>query len=114
MAIVASLLLKAALVLGIAKLVPGIRISGYKSALMVAGLYALLHLVFFKVIALFTLPFIVLTLGAFLLVINGFLLWVTDKIIDSFEIRGMFPLAIATVGLTAGSLVVEQLVSRIF
>ena len=38
---------------------------------------------------------IVLTFGLFYFVINAFLLWLTDKLIDGFEVKGLFNTLIA-------------------
>ncbi|MDA3791378.1 MAG: phage holin family protein [Desulfobacula sp.] len=42
-----------------------------------------------------TLPFIIITFGLFKFVINAFLLWLTDKLIEDFEIKGVFTTFIA-------------------
>ncbi|MCJ8268637.1 MAG: phage holin family protein, partial [Psychrosphaera sp.] len=46
------------------------------------------------------LPFMVLTLGLFTFVINALLLWITDKILDDFEIDNIKTTLIAAVGIT--------------
>ncbi len=40
------------------------------------------------VLVILALPFILLTLGLFLLVINGFLFWLADKIVNGVEVDG--------------------------
>ncbi len=57
-------------------------------------------------------PLILVTFGLFHLVLNAFLLWVTDKILDSFEITSMKALAIGTVALTIGGAGVTLLVGH--
>lgn len=37
---------------------------------------------------LLSLPFIILTLGLFTFVVNAFMLWITDKILEDFKIDG--------------------------
>tara|TARA_B110000438_G_C15490705_1_gene511300 strand:- start:278 stop:490 length:213 start_codon:yes stop_codon:yes gene_type:complete len=44
-----------------------------------------------------SLPFIFVTLGLFLIVINAFLLFVTDKLIEDFEIDGCLTTIIVSV-----------------
>jgi putative membrane protein len=41
-------------------------------------------------VILLTLPAVILTLGILLLFINAFMLWITDKIVPSFEVSGFW------------------------
>lgn len=111
---IATLLLKALVVLGVARILPGVRIAGYGTAILVAAVYGVLTAVLQIPLALITLPAVLLTLGLFMLVINGFLLWLTDKLIGSFEIVGLGSLALATLGITLGDVAVSALVARMF
>lgn len=73
----------------VARLMPGVRIESLRTAIVVAAVYGILKFVFYWVLVLVSLPFIFfITLGLFLIVINAFLLWVTDKLIEDFEIDG--------------------------
>lgn len=113
LAFVASLLLNALVVLGAARIIPGIRIDGYGSAVAVAGVYALLSWALKGFLVFLSLPAIVVTFGLFLLVLNGLLLWLTDKLIDSFEIKNKAALAMATVAISVGGIAVDAVVGRI-
>lgn len=113
-AIVVAILMKAAVVLGVSRLLPGVRINGYSTAIGVAVVYGLLHWALKGVLVFLSLPLIIVTLGLFLLVLNAFLLWITDKLIDGFEIRSKPALLLATLGITIGSLGVDRLVLRLF
>jgi putative membrane protein len=81
-------------IIGLTKLLPGVRVKSTGSAVLVAVVFSLLNwvigwLVMLVVGVLAILPAI-LTLGlAFLAVpflVNTFLLWITDKVMDSFEV----------------------------
>jgi putative membrane protein len=83
------------IVLLLAKFLPGVRVKGTKSAAVVALVFGLLNLlvgwlVVFLLKALLFIPAI-LTLGlAWLLapfLANILLLWLTDKLIEDFELR---------------------------
>jgi putative membrane protein len=82
-------------VLLLAKLMPGVRINNTKGAAMVALVFGVLNLLvgWLVVIALKALLFLpaIITLGlAWALVpflANAALLWVTDKLLDAFELR---------------------------
>jgi putative membrane protein len=39
----------------------------------------------------------ILTLGLFYFIINAFLLWLTDKLVEGFKIKGVFSTIIASI-----------------
>ena len=86
MSIVLHMLSLALVVLGVSKLLPGIKVQNYGTAIGVAVVYSLLNFLFYKILGWLALPFIVTTFGLMILVLNTFLLWVTDKVLDDFEI----------------------------
>ena len=81
----------------VARILPGMRIKGLGTAIAVAAVYGILKFFFYWILVFFSLPFILLTLGLFLLVINAVLLWVTDVLIEDFEIDGCLTTIIASV-----------------
>ena len=111
---IVAILLKAAVVLGVAKLVPGVRVKGYASAIGVALVYGLLSFFLGWILKALSFPLIILTFGLFALVINALLLWLTDKMLDSFDIKGGKTLAVATVLITVGFVIVEFVVRQLF
>ena len=112
--LVISLLLKASIVIVVARLIPGIVVASFGSAVLVAAVYALLSVVFKELLVLFSLPLLLVTFGAFMFVINGFLLWLTDKLLSGFEIKSFGSLAMATVAFTFGDILVRMLVNGFF
>ena len=84
-------------VLVVAKLLPSVHIRGFKSAIGVAIVYGLLKFFFYKILVFMSMPFIFISLGLFLIVINAGLLWTTDKLIDGFKIDGLFSTLVASV-----------------
>ena len=111
--LILTVLLQAGVVLLVARLVPGVKIEGYKSALGVALVYGLLTWALKPLLVVVTWPLVLLTLGVFPLVINAFLLWVTDKLLSAFRIHGLASLAWATLGITVGNVAVNSLVGVI-
>ena len=81
----------------VAQMLPGVRIRSLLTAVAVALVYGVLKFLLWWVLVLFSLPLVFITLGLFLVVINAFLLWLTDKLIDGFEIRGFGTTIIASV-----------------
>jgi len=51
-------------------------------------------------IVLLTFPFLIITFGLFKLVINAGLLWLTDQMIEDFEIKDFFTTFIAALCIT--------------
>jgi putative membrane protein len=85
---VVQLLVTAIAVLVAARIVPGIRVKSFGSAVFFALVLSLLNLFVYKILVILGLPLIIVTLGLFLLVINGFLFWLADQIVDGVEIDG--------------------------
>jgi putative membrane protein len=90
--------------LGVSKALPGFRIGGFGTALVVAGVYSLLHVVLhfllFRIFWMLTLPFVILTFGLVYFAVNAVILWLTDKLVEDFRIDGLATLVIAAVLLT--------------
>lgn len=82
------LLVTAVAVLIAARIVPGIRVKSFGSAVVFAFVLAVLNVILGKVLIVLALPFVLLTLGLFLIVINGFLFWLADKVVEGVEIDG--------------------------
>lgn len=113
MELIVTYLLKAVVILFLSKVLPGVRVAGFGSALAVAVVYALLSTCLMWILTILTLPAILLTFGLFMFVLYGFLLWLTDKLLDSFQIKGFGSLVLATVAMTLGNVLVEGLVRTI-
>ena len=77
----------------VARMLPGIYIKSGFTAVWTAIVYSLVNFFLGWLILLVSLPAIVLTLGLFKFVVNGILLWITDKLVPDFEIRD-FPTTI--------------------
>ena len=83
-----SILLLSLTVFLVARLLPGIHLKGFGTAVIVAVVYSLINYLFGWLLLLLTLPAVIITFGLFKFVINAFLLWITDKMIDDFKIEG--------------------------
>ncbi|MDX1637558.1 MAG: phage holin family protein [Balneolaceae bacterium] len=70
-----------------AKLLDGVQIKSFFSALVVAILLALVNTFIKPVIVLLTLPVTILTLGLFILVINALMLMLVDAVAEGIKIR---------------------------
>jgi putative membrane protein len=71
-------------------IVPGIRFEGGAVTLIVAGaLFGLFNVVVRPVALLLSIPFLIVTLGLFYLVLNGLLLWVASWILPGYSVSGI-------------------------
>jgi putative membrane protein len=83
-----QILITAIAVLIAARVIPGIRVKSFGSAVFFALVLAIITFLLKTVLVLLALPLIALTLGLFMFVINGFLFWLADKVVDGVEIDG--------------------------
>jgi putative membrane protein len=84
----AHVLVFAVAVLLTARVVPGIKVKSFLGALVFAFVVAVLNKVLYGVLVFLTFPFVLLSFGLFLLVINAFLWWLADKIVGGVKIDG--------------------------
>lgn len=93
MRFVLRLLINAAALWVATRIVPGVTYSGGWMPLVgVALLFGVVNAFIRPVAKILTFPVVILTLGLFLLVINGFMLWLTSALSDilglGFHVRG--------------------------
>ena len=79
--------LNALALLAVAYLVPGIHVAGFAAALVAALVIGLVNMLIKPVLVLLTLPITVLTLGLFILVINGLLFYAVGYWLEGFEVN---------------------------
>ncbi|WP_408032304.1 phage holin family protein [Tenacibaculum xiamenense] len=92
-----KLLLTAFAVIVLAKILPGVFVTSYITALIVAFTIALLNMVVRPLLIFFTLPATIVTLGLFLFVINALIIMLADKLVDGFAVNGFFTALIFSV-----------------
>lgn len=69
---------------------PGVRVDDELSALIAAIVLGLVNAVIKPVLVILTLPATVLTLGLFLLVLNGLLFWGVASLLPGFHVDGFW------------------------
>ncbi len=85
------LLINMVTIMVIAYFFPGlIRVDGWVSALGAAFLLGIVNAIIRPIFILLTLPLTILTLGIFLLVINGLMLWLVSGLVGGFQVNGFF------------------------
>ncbi len=70
------------------RLIPGIRCDDAETLLAVVVLLSLLNAVLKPILVLFTLPFILMTLGLGMVVINAFLFRLAGRLVHGFHVDG--------------------------
>lgn len=78
-------------------LLPGIAIDNFYTAVIVAIVLGLLHLLVRPILVILTLPITILTLGLFMFVINAFLFLVAAYFVDGFVVEGFIPALIGSI-----------------
>jgi putative membrane protein len=84
-------LLSAFALMVVSNLVPGFDVQGLGSALAAALIIGLLNATIGFFLKVVTFPVTVLTLGIFLLVINGLMILLASKIVRGFHVAGFWP-----------------------
>lgn len=82
-------LVNAVALLLLSYLLPGVQIDGFFTALWVALVLGLVNTVIRPILLLLTLPITLVTLGLFVLVINGLLFYVAARLVGGFHVSGL-------------------------
>ncbi len=91
------------------RMVPGISVEGWYSALIVAVVWGLLGVTIRPILGLLTLPINIITFGLFSFVLNALLFWFVASIIQGFDVAGFVPALIASAILALVSYAVSML-----
>ena len=89
MQLLINLVLGAIVVLISAYILPGVKVDGFVTALVVAVMLAVVNTFIRPVVVLLTLPINILTLGLFSLIINALMVMLVDAIVPGFEVGGI-------------------------
>lgn len=90
MQFVLNILISAVAVLFTAWLLPGVQVTDFVSALLVAVVLAFLNTVVKPILTILTIPITFFTLGFFLLVINAGMIILASKLIPEFHVSGFW------------------------
>ncbi|WP_432412686.1 phage holin family protein [Rasiella sp. SM2506] len=107
-----KLLLTAVAVIVLAYMLPGVEVSGYLSAVIVALVLAILRLLVKPILVVLTFPITIITLGLFLLVINAIIILLADFFIDGFAVRTIWWALIFSLLLSFLQSILHSLVSK--
>jgi putative membrane protein len=103
------LLIHMVAILIISYLLPGvIWVEGVWAALVAAFLLGIVNAVLRPILIFFTLPITVLTLGLFLLVINGLMLLLVSSIVRGFHVNGFWGAVLGSILISLVSWVLSR------
>jgi putative membrane protein len=102
------LIISTALIFALGYLVPGISIESPIIAAEVVGVLFFTNLLLGNMLKLLTLPFNRMSFGLIGCVINLFVIAMTARWIDGFEIAGFLPLLLFALSLSAASYVIDS------
>ncbi len=94
------LLLSAGSLAVIARFLPGFHLRHFGHALLAAVVYGVLQTLLSGILSFVAFIPMLLTFGLFVFVINAFLLFLTDKLLEGFEIESLTTTLIGAVALT--------------
>lgn len=90
MRIILKILLSALAVLILARVLPGVGVDSYTTAIIVAIVISLLNFIVKPLLIILTLPVTILTLGLFLLIINAIIILMADAFIGGFDVANIW------------------------
>lgn len=90
MNIIVNLLITGLAVYLTAKLLPGVKIDGYGSAIVVAAVIGILNAILKPVLVFLSFPITIFTLGLFTLVIDALIILIANKLLDGFHVNNFW------------------------
>ncbi|MDW3210129.1 MAG: phage holin family protein [Reichenbachiella sp.] len=109
MNILIRLILSAIAVLICSYVLPGAHVSGFMTAIVVAGVLAIVNILVKPIFVLLTIPVTVLTFGLFLLFINTFMILLVSSLVPGFDIDGFWWAFLFSVALSIVNSVFESM-----
>jgi putative membrane protein len=106
------IIITAGLVFGIAHFLPGVHVAGPATAMVVAIVLGLLNIFIKPIMVLLTLPFTIVTLGLFLLVVNAIIILLCTKIVGGFTVDTFWIAMIFSVVLSLSQSIIFSIIGN--
>ena len=97
MRLLVTWLINAAALFALPYLMQSVRVENFTTALIAALVLGLVNVLIRPILVLLTLPVTVLTLGLFIFVINGLLLWAVANFVGGFQVAGFWSAMVAAI-----------------
>lgn len=102
-------LLYALLIIFVSWIIPGIEVENFMSAMLVCIILALVNAFIKPLLQIITLPFTILTMGLFTLVINALMFMLAGYITPGFEVEGFLSALLGSIVLSIFSIGVNRI-----
>lgn len=112
MKLVLKICVTSVLVLLIAHFMKGVHVADFVTALLVAVVLGLLNLFIKPIFVLLTLPFTIVTLGLFLLVINAIMILLCTNIVGGFSVDSFWTALLFSVILSLSQSILFAIVGK--
>ena len=97
MRLLATWLINAVTLLALPYLMHSVSIDSFVTALLVAVVLGLVNTILRPILIILTLPVTVLSLGLFVLVLNGLLFWMVATLVEGFHVAGFWSAFLAAI-----------------
>jgi putative membrane protein len=109
LAFLLHIILTSLLLLLVAKIVRGVEVANWGSAILAAIVLGLVNAVVRPVLVFLTIPITALTFGLFLFVINALMLWLAAAIVPGLRVKGFGAALLGSILLSILNLIVAAL-----
>lgn len=89
-------------------IIPGIKIDSPQSLIVVSIVLGIINAFIKPILVFLTLPLTVLTLGIFLLILNGLLVLFVGNVVPGFHVAGLFPAILFSIVVSLTSSLLEK------
>jgi putative membrane protein len=89
-----------------------IRVDGFLAALVAAFLLGIVNTILRPILVFLTFPMTLVTLGLFLLVINGLMLWLVSALVKGFYVSGFWGAVLGSIFISLVSWVLSWFLPR--
>lgn len=91
------------------QLLEGFHVVDWKAAFVAAFVLGLLNFTLKPILTFFTLPITFLTLGLFLLVINGIMIYAASEVLSGIQVNGFFDAVLTSIVISIATLMLNAL-----
>ena len=85
------------------EIVPGVAISGFGAIVLAAAVLGFLNAIVRPILVVLSLPFVIVTLGLFLVVLNAAMFGLAAWLLDSFRVDGFWSAVLGSLVVSAAS-----------
>ena len=109
MKVIIKLLITAVVAYFLPKILSGVQVADFTSAIIFAIVLGLLNLIVRPILSLLSLPITILTLGLFSLVINALIILLADRFTEGINVDGFWWALIFSVALSVITSILEKI-----